>query len=253
MLCLHAFLFFFSQTDTYVQLFHSLTSANVFCPIVGSCLLHLQPQFVPMSAIVSYLLSSFSLLCIPLCECIGLTKMTGMTFRTGLKKEFVENKNSWLVRGQYPFDDSDLREIGFRGGSLPFFPSLLQLDTTVLNSSLFDWFPILFFFFFLPCLRFGSVSIGWRRSVKHTNIVNHAQGYFFKTKGNMIFTSDPVAAKRFFKIAQKKFLEALTTGSTSVTAFIRSNWLPSQILITPTRCAILQKLLLGAWKGNPRI
>ncbi len=37
-------------------------------------------------------------------------------------------------------------------------------------------------------------EIGLR--VKHMNIITHAQGYFYKTLGNMAYGGDPFAARR---------------------------------------------------------
>ena len=47
--------------------------------------------------------------------------------------------------------------------------------------------------------------------VKHMNIIAHAQGYFYKTLGNVHYGSDPFSSKRFFALAMEKFEEALDT------------------------------------------
>eukprot|EP01103_Thecamoeba_quadrilineata_P017072 TRINITY_DN5918_c0_g1_i1.p1 TRINITY_DN5918_c0_g1~~TRINITY_DN5918_c0_g1_i1.p1 ORF type:complete len:585 (+),score=95.88 TRINITY_DN5918_c0_g1_i1:3-1757(+) len=91
----------------------------------------------------------------------NIRKMTGLHFSTRLLKDFEENRNAWLSRGEQPFDDTDLKEIGLR--------------------------------------------------VKHMNIIAHAEGVFFKVKGNVNWDRDPVVSKRFYRKATKKFLEALDT------------------------------------------
>lgn len=85
--------------------------------------------------------------------------MTGLKFSSQVLKELRENPNCWAPRGEKPFDESDLEEVGLR--------------------------------------------------VKHMNIINHAQGYIFKTKADEKFSRDPLASTRLFKMAIQKFEEAL--------------------------------------------
>ncbi|KYQ93360.1 Histidine kinase A [Tieghemostelium lacteum] len=47
--------------------------------------------------------------------------------------------------------------------------------------------------------------------VKYVPFMNVAQGYLFKVKGEMLFASDPVAAKRFFHMSLERLSTALET------------------------------------------
>jgi len=40
--------------------------------------------------------------------------MTALQFSTRLSKDLEEHRNNWLSRGEQPFDDTDLKEIGLR-------------------------------------------------------------------------------------------------------------------------------------------
>jgi len=45
--------------------------------------------------------------------------------------------------------------------------------------------------------------------VKHMNIINHAQGYFFHIKGLSFRVENPTTAKNFYEVAIDKYQEAL--------------------------------------------
>jgi predicted transcriptional regulator len=51
--------------------------------------------------------------------------------------------------------------------------------------------------------------------IKHTNTVQHAEGYMLLNKGMIHRSKSPTAAGRYFQIAIEKFQEALDSNSNS--------------------------------------